>query len=245
MKPTNINKIIGIVDGDVLIYRACGKATKENLDVKTTFDEIYNEIKRDTGCDEYSLHISGHGNFRKEIKQPYTEYKGKRKDKPENFRECKDYVITTYKPTTVDKLEADDTASIEATKYLKENQLFMLITLDKDWKTISGLYYNVLYNNLIAVSKTEAAAFFHEQLLTGDSVDNIPGIYGVGPIKAKKLLENKTLIEQFACVIKAYKEHYKKDYKNRLEVMGKMLYLLKSQNDNWTIDFWKGHLKNV
>ena len=36
-----INKMIGIIDGDVLIYRACHKAIKENLDVKKTFDEIY------------------------------------------------------------------------------------------------------------------------------------------------------------------------------------------------------------
>ena len=38
MKPTN--KIIGIVDGDVLIYRACNKAIKEELDVRKTFDKI-------------------------------------------------------------------------------------------------------------------------------------------------------------------------------------------------------------
>ena len=48
------NKIIGIVDGDVLIYRACNKSIKENLDVKKTFDEIYNEVKENTACDEYS-----------------------------------------------------------------------------------------------------------------------------------------------------------------------------------------------
>ena len=47
----------------------------------------------------------------------------------------------------VPKYEADDTASVEAFKYIKKGQLYMLITLDKDWKTIGGLFYNLLYKN--------------------------------------------------------------------------------------------------
>jgi 5'-3' exonuclease len=29
--------------------------------------------------------------------------------------------------------------------------------------------------------------FFHEQLLTGDTVDNIPGIEGIGKVKAGRI----------------------------------------------------------
>ena len=43
MKRTN--GIIGIVDGDVLIYRACHKSIKDNLNIKKTFDDIYKESK--------------------------------------------------------------------------------------------------------------------------------------------------------------------------------------------------------
>jgi len=153
----HINKgIIGLVDGDVLLYRACNKAIKDNLNVKNVFDDIYKEVKINTGCEQYHMHISGKGNFRRELKQPYTVYKGKRKDKPDNFRELKDYVINKYKPITKDGFEADDTISIEATNYLNNNQLYMLITIDKDLKTIGGLFYNLMHNNLIAVSKYDA-----------------------------------------------------------------------------------------
>lgn len=242
----HINKgIIGLVDGDVLLYRACNKAIKDNLNVKNVFDNIYKEVKINTGCEQYHMHISGKGNFRRELKQPYTVYKGKRKDKPDNFRELKDYVIDKYKPITKDGFEADDTISIEATNYLNNNQLYMLITIDKDLKTIGGLFYNLMHNNLIAVSRYDAIAFFHEQLLTGDSVDNIPGVEGIGPVKAKKILKDKNLIEQFESILETYKIHYKKDYRNRVEVMGKMLYLLKKENDNWTINYWKGFIKHV
>jgi len=241
------NKIIGIVDGDVLIYRACNKAIKDNLDVRKTFDNIYEEVKMNTACDEYSLHISGGGNFRKEIKQDFLQYKGKRREKPENYLECREYIIKKYKPTMVPKYEADDTASVEAFRHIKNGQLYMLITLDKDWKTIGGLFYNLLYNNLSAVSKIEGIEFFHQQLLTGDAVDNIPGIEGVGPVKANRILKNKTLNEQFEAVIKAYKKHYPEDFLSRLNVMGTMLYLIKDFEDHsrWSIEYWRNYLNGI
>ena len=245
MKPTN--KIVGIVDGDVLIYRACNKAIKDNLNVEKTFDEIYEEVKDNTACDQYSLHISGGGNFRKEIQQDFLKYKGKRREKPENYIACRDYVIKKYKPTMVKNYEADDTASVEAFKYIKNGQLYMLITLDKDWKTIGGLFYNLLYNNLSAVSKNEGIEFFHQQLLTGDAVDNIPGIEGIGPVKAKKLLKNKSLNEQFESIIRAYKKHYPEDGISRLNVMGTMLFLIKDFKDNskWSIEYWRDYLNGI
>ena len=159
------NKIIGIVDGDVLLYRACNKAIKENLDVRKTFDNIYEEVKMNTACDDYSLHISGGGNFRKEIEQTFLKYKGKRREKPDNYLECRDYVAKKYNPIMVPNYEADDTASVEAYKYIKKNQLYMLITLDKDWKTIGGLFYNLLYNNLSAVSTIDGIEFFSSTII--------------------------------------------------------------------------------
>jgi len=243
MKRTN--KVIGLIDGDVLIYRAINKSEKDNIKPNDAFDIVLEAIKRETACQEYSLHVSGKGNFRKEIKQPYTIYKGKRKDKPPQFRALKDYIIEKYKPIMHDGLEADDTISIEANEYIKQNQLYMLITIDKDLKTIGGLFYNLMYNNLIAVSTTDAIEFFHEQLLTGDTVDNIPGIEGVGKVKAGKILKDKNIKEQFESIVNAYKKHYGQDHRNRLEVMGKMLFLLKKLDDNWTINYWKGYINGI
>ena len=241
------SKIIGIVDGDVLVYRACHKSIKDNLDVRKTFDNIYEEVKMNTACDEYSLHISGGGNFRKKIEQTFLSYKGKRTEKPDNYLECRDHVVRKYKPTMVPNYEADDTASIEAYKYIKNNQLYMLITVDKDWKTIGGLFYNLLYNNLFAVSTIEGIEFFHQQLLTGDAVDNIPGIEGVGPVKANRILKGKNINEQFESIIKAYKIHYPNDFMSRLNVMGTMLYLIKDFKDHskWSIEYWKGYINGI
>ena len=197
--------MIGIVDGDVILYRSCHKAIKDNLDVKITFDKLYQEIKDETGCDEFSLHISVNG------------------------------------------YEADDTASVEATKYLKNGQLYMLITIDKDWQIIGGLFYNMIHKTVKAISKFDSCEFLNTQLLTGDTVDNIPGLKGVGIVKATKLLKGKTLVKQFESVIRMYKQHHPEDYLDRLDVMGKMLFLVKDYKDNkdWNIDYWKGFIANV
>lgn len=240
------NKIRGIVDGDILIYRACHKALKDNKDVRNVFDDLYEELQSDMACDDYSLHISQGGNFRKLIKQKFTVYKGKRRDKPENYVLLKDYVIKKYDCISAHNFEADDTACIEATELMNLGKLFILATIDKDWKQIGGLFYNTQYKSLTAESKFDCIGYFHKQLLTGDQVDNVPGIYGIGPVKADKILKDKNISEQFETIIETYKEYYPEDWEGRLTTMGMLLYLVKNyKHPQWNIQWWKEYLQKV
>ena len=104
-----------------------------------------------------------------------------------------------------------------------------------------------MHKYIKAISKFESCEFLHTQLLTGDSVDNIPGIQGIGIVKATKILKNKNLKEQFDSIIKTYKKHHPDDYEDRLNYMGKMLFLIKDFKDNsdWNIDYWKRFINNV
>lgn len=238
--------IIGIIDGDILIYRACHRALKHNLVVTSVFDDLYDDLCEQMACTEYSLHISGTGNFRKNIKQGFTKYKGTRKTKPTNYTFIRDYVIKKYDTVTVPLYEADDTACIEGTKYLKDEQLFMVATVDKDWKMIGGLFYNMQYKSLSAISKIEAIEYFHKQLITGDSVDNIPGLFGLGIKKAEKILDGKDIKGQFEAIIKTYKKMHPEDYVERLNVMGILLFLVKDYDDEkWNIEYWNRYLDEV
>ena len=242
----NNKGIVGIIDGDILIYRACHKALKENKDVTSVFDDLYDDLIEQMACTKYSLHISGSGNFRKKLRQGFTKYKGKRKEKPANYYFLRDYILKNYDVVTAATYEADDTASIEASGYLKTGQWFMLGTVDKDWIMIGGMFYNMQYQSLKVYSPIEAAAHFHKQLITGDSVDNIPGIRGMGPKKAEKLLAGKNLKEQFDAIIETYKEHFPEDYMDRLTTMGILLYLVKDYDDPmWNVDFWKEYLNGL
>ena len=235
--------MIGIIDGDILVYRACHKALKEGLQVTEVFDQLYEDLQDQMACESYSLHISGGGNFRKDLKQGFTKYKGKRKEKPGNYKFLRDYILKNYDTITVANYEADDTASIEGTSYLRAEKLFMVATVDKDWKLIGGLFYNTQYKTLSAISNEEAMQYFHMQLITGDSVDNIPGVYGMGIKKAERLLKGKSLPEQFESIIRAYKKHYPENWEERLTTMGIMLYLVKDYDDpRWSINWWKEYL---
>lgn len=231
--------IIGLIDTDILIYRACFKSIKDHLDPKSTFDELLKDIKQQICCDSYELHVSGPSNFRKELNQTFVSYKGTRNKKPENYPELKAYVIANYDVVRQKGYEADDTIAIRATQLLKSGRIFIITSVDKDLKQIGGLFYNMRTKSLSVLSKAECILEFHMQLLTGDAVDNVKGIEGIGIIKATRLLKNKDNIKQFDTIIATYKEHYPNDYIDRLNAMGSMLYLVRDETDPiWNIDWW-------
>ena len=238
--------MIGIIDGDILIYRACHKSLKENLDVTATFDQLLEDLYDQMACSSYSLHISGGGNFRKKLKQNFTVYKGKRKEKPANYLFLRNYILKNHDVISVPFYEADDTAAIEATIYQNEGKLYTLATIDKDWIQIGGIIYNMQYKSLKAYSTAEAISFFHHQLVMGDAVDNIPGIYGMGKKKAEKLLKGKSLIRQFAAIRRLYKEVHGNDSDGILNSMGRLLYLVREYDAKlWCVEDWLEYLNET
>ena len=112
---------------------------------------------------------------------------------------------------------------------------------------IGGLFYSMMHKYVKPISRFDACEFLNTQLLIGDSVDNIPGLKGIGIVKATKLLKGKDLTKQFESVIRMYKKFHPDDYLTRLEIMGKMLFLIKDykDNSNWSVEYWKGFISNV
>ncbi len=73
---------------------------------------------------------------------------------------------------------------------------------------------------------------FYTQLLTGDTSDNIKGIAGIGPVKAKKALaECFTEQEMFSTV----REMYEND--EWMIMNGRCLYILRSLDDDYQHHF--------
>jgi len=139
-----------------------------------------------------------------------------------------------------DTLEADDLIAIDAKKLKKE--YYIIVTMDKDLKQIGGWYWNyykkhdkdLLGNKIfdeygnnvyiykqkepIFITEKEANKFFWEQMLTGDTSDNIKGIKGIGKVKAEKLLNSS--INQFITVAKEYiKRNQKQEFKNNYKLL--------------------------
>lgn len=91
----------------------------------------------------------------------------------------------------MDGLEADDLMGILATTEGYEDSI--VVTLDKDLKTIPGRHYNPVKDDKPrTVTQAEADRYWLYQTLIGDSTDGYKGCPLIGPVKAEKILGTET-----------------------------------------------------
>lgn len=150
--------------------------------LRTTIDGIHDKL----GI-PLQFYISGKDNFREKLAtiQPY---KGNRSpfSKPRHYSNIRKWLVERYKAMVVDGQEADDEVGIVATELGKDG---MIISQDKDLDTVPGLHYNWVKDERYDISERQGLKNFYTQMLVGDRVDNIPGLQGVGPKTAEKLLD--------------------------------------------------------
>ena len=128
-------------------------------------------------------------NFRKTI---WPDYKANRKTKrsPLVRRALYDYITEHYKTVSEPQLEADDVLGITQTAPPVGYGRTVIVSTDKDFKTIPGCHYNMDKDELVTVHPAGAAYFHLMQTLTGDAADGYPGCPGIGPKTAEKLLSD-------------------------------------------------------
>jgi len=149
------------------------------------------------------------GNFRDQI-STFAKYKGNRiREKPQYYEEVKEYLAgPKYKATVTEGQEADDALGIAATA----NPGSVICTIDKDLLQVPGRHYNWVTNEERTVSPKEGALHFWSQAISGDPADNIPGLSGFGPAKARKALaEAKSDADAWRITLGLYEERYGKD----------------------------------
>ncbi len=61
------------------------------------------------------------------------------------------------------------------------------MSIDKDLDMIRGWHYNFIKDKKYFIDDQQAIKHFYTQILTGDRVDNIIGLRGIGPKKAEKI----------------------------------------------------------
>ena len=146
------------------------------------------------GSGRTEVYLSGKHNYRKDM---YPEYKANRKDeKPVHFEAIHNYLIRKWKACVVEDIEADDALGIEQyADYVqsvgfvpKENLGTCIATIDKDLDNIPGWHYNFMSMERYWVTPDEATLNFYRQILVGDGIDNIKGLWKVGKVTAKKIL---------------------------------------------------------
>ena len=221
-----------LIDADYLIY-AIGFASEEDSEkfaksrlVETLEDLVYLHLK----ADSYEAFLTGKNNFRYDIAKTVP-YKGNRKDakKPKHYDALRSHMVKRLGAVVVDGQEADDEVAIRMTK---EPDQYMLVGVDKDLRQIPGWHHNPVKAQTEYIDEFEAYKSFALQMLTGDRVDNIPGLQGIGPVKAAKALkEAKTKEELLQEVWKQYQE--KEHDLEYLTEQGQLLWLRRYEGELW------------
>lgn len=165
-------------------------------------DEVANKLK----ADKVIVCLTDDENFRLSI---YPAYKSNRngKRRPEYLRAIKDHLASTFQTYQRPGLEADDCMGILATHATLIRGEKVMVSEDKDMKTIPALLFNPEKDKAPRkVSEVEAMRFHLEQTLTGDPTDGYPGCRGIGDKSeyVARVREAKTLREGWAIVLEGY-----------------------------------------
>ena len=149
------------------------------------------------------LFLTGANNWRKDI---LPSYKSNRKDtrKPLMLPFIRQFMVDNLGATIVDTFEADDLLGIEATS----TDDCIIVSEDKDLKTIPAMVYNPQKDDApVRISEFTAAWNHMFQTLTGDSTDGYSGCPKVGPVAAKKILQDIDQVEDlWPTVVAAFKK---------------------------------------
>lgn len=196
----------------------------------------------DLECDDYKGFLTGKGNYRNEIATT-APYKGQRvADKPIHFEALRNHLTTSWGFVVTSGIEADDAVAIEAYS-VPENETIM-VHIDKDLNQLRGWHFNYRKREKYHITEFEGLVNFYTQILTGDRIDNIIGIKGIGPVKAAKILKDcKTEIELYLAVQGAYQEDLLDKTETVAECVrvseqrilenGQLLWLQRKENDLW------------
>lgn len=221
MSNNNPNKPCLLIDGDIIAYKAsssvqkdidwgdglwtCHAYLEDAIDqFISILDGILEGIHEHT-LDEYStddmlFFFSDKDNFRKHY---LPDYKSNRKNtrKPTCYKALVEWVFNNYKCIKPIKyLEADDVIGIYATT----NEDSIIVSMDKDFKTIPAKFFDFGRGEFKAISEDEANYWHMYQTLVGDATDGYKGCPSYGHVKAKKLLSEVSEGNYWDAVVKAY-----------------------------------------
>ena len=208
-----------VIDGDMVVFQACSSVEHEvnwygevwtlwadaadaKGEVDARISDIVNSVLDKLNYEgEYDITLCftcDSGNFRKKVLPTYKKNReGKRK--PVCYSAVKAWAKRTYQSLERPTLEADDLCGILATRHKGHT---VIISGDKDFKCIPGVFYNFMKREIYTISEGEADYFHLLQTLMGDTADNYTGCPGIGVKTAQKLFAEKgatwdTVVEAF------------------------------------------------
>lgn len=229
-----------LIDGDPIVYRIAFASQRKGDDGLVIPDpeshalhsckKYINDIITDTKCESYKMFLTGKKNFRKKVRD---DYKGTRREnvKPVHYQAIRDYMESKFHAQVVNGIEADDALALEQ---LPDHST-AIATIDKDLLMVEGLHYNYNTKEWTTVTHEEGIRFFYKQMLTGDRVDNITGIKGIGSKKADKLLDSHDDWDKL--IVDMYLDEFENGFQRAVE-NSQLLWMLQRDKE-MPIDFYE------
>ncbi len=106
----------------------------------------------------------------------------------------KQWLTDSYETFERPGLEADDVMGILATSTKIVEGETVIVSCDKDMKTIPGEFYDMGKGKLYKIDEQEADYWHMYQTLVGDATDGYAGCPRVGPKTAEKILDGHGLL---------------------------------------------------
>jgi len=176
----SITERVALVDADSLIYSIGYQTDKLEEDrvfaVKLLRQSVDN-ILDGAECSMLELYLGTDTNYRDSI-ATMKPYKGNREtsNRPQFYRELRAYLVKQRGAVLCVGQEAEDVVGIRSYEFDNFDD-FVICHIDKDLDMLAGVHYNYRTGKSYEVDRYQALRNFYVQLVTGDSVDNIPGLY--------------------------------------------------------------------
>lgn len=208
-----MSKKICLIDGSGYIFRAFyglpPLTSPEGVPVNAVygFTNMFLKLTAKIPCD-YCLVLfdAKRQNFRNEI---FADYKGTRKETPEELipqfpiiREAVDVLNLNH--LEMEGYEADDLIATYAEKALEKGLEVVVVSGDKDLMQLirpNVEFYDPMKDKFFTPEDVKEKFGVYPdkvvdvQALSGDSIDNIPGVAGIGPKTAAQLVEEYGSLE--------------------------------------------------
>jgi 5'-3' exonuclease len=203
-----------LIDLDIFLYKGLFAAPGYYPGIRAC-DSILTSVLERLDHTSYDVIISGPDNFRKKIS---PEYKANRKpeSKPSYLYEARNYFLK-YWNATMAVGEADDLIGS-----LHDN-CSIIVSSDKDFNQVGGKIYNPWKDTVTEITNPDY--WFYYQCLVGDVADNIKGITGIGPVKAERLLLDKTKDEMKQIVQDCYIQEFGDGWFARFDLTARLLFI--------------------
>jgi hypothetical protein len=221
--------VIALIDADVVAYRiAFGcQDEPEKIAIAKVSEFLEELVFTYTDVEDCEGYLTGKQNYRFDIAKT-APYKGTRvSEKPKHLGIIRQYMIDAWAFSVQEYQEADDAIGIRAYSLGEED--YVICSIDKDLDNIRGKHYNFVKNEHYTITEEVAIKNFYRQVLTGDRVDNVPGLAGIGPKKADKILKDCSTEEDlYKAVLEAYDGNV-----DLMTEMAQLLWIRRKEGELW------------